>query len=245
MATQTVTVSRPPATGNSQSTAIPPASSPVDYSLTDLDLLEVSDAQEGTAEQSDASTTPPEASSEKGTDHPQPAAESKDAKKSPPSEFDAAFALPEVGPKLREICEREAAYREVFPSADSARTAAAAQAQLAGLDRIVESRDPRAHADLLDGLQRNAPDAFRSLAVTFGERLATLDPEAYRAVSTTMAAHALANQRWPEHVALLSRAVEQQDWPAVKFLAATLTTQIQQWRVPPGGTAGAPPPVPI
>src|SRR5208282_2636627 len=74
-----------------------------------------------------------------------------------------------------------------------------------------------------------APEAFRSLALTFGERLAALDPEAHRQVSAAMAAQALAGQRWPEHVALLTRAVEQQDWPAVKFLAGTLASQMEQW----------------
>src|SRR5208282_6056545 len=88
---------------------------------------------------------------------------------------------------------------------------------------------PRAHAELLTGLQRIAPEAFRSLALTFGERLAALDPEAHRQVSAAMAAQALSGQRWPEHVALLTRAVEQQDWPAVKFLAATLSSQMDQW----------------
>src|SRR5208282_786889 len=121
------------------------------------------------------------------------------------------------------------AVRDVFPNPDAARAAATAQAELGRLDSLVESRDPRAHAELLAGLQRIAPEAFRSLALTFGERLAALDPDAHRQVAAAMAAQALAGQRWPEHVSLLARAAEQQDWPAVKFLVATLASQMEQW----------------
>jgi hypothetical protein len=53
---------------------------------------------------------------------------------------------------------------------------------------MVESRDPRVHAELLAGLQRLAPEAFRDLAITFGERLAVLDPQAFQQVSAAMAA---------------------------------------------------------
>jgi len=229
MATQTITVSRAPAAGASKTSGVPVSTGATDYSLTDLDLLE---APEKGTEQSD--DTRDAAAAEK---RPERAAED-----ATPAEFERAFELPDVGPKLREICERDAAYRElfptvaearavreVFPNPDAARAAALAQAELARLDSLVESRDPRAHAELLTGLQRIAPEAFRSLALTFGERLAALDPEAHRQVSAAMAAQALAGQRWPEHVALLTRAVEQQDWPAVKFLAGTLASQMEQW----------------
>ena len=250
MATQTVTVSRAPANGASRTTGTPAAP---DYSLTDLDLLE---APEAPAEEPhrDGSTA------EKGSaEHPnEPPVENADAtgsaaddqeahglKARATSEFERAFELPGIGPKLREICERDGEYREVFPTVadaravreifptpDAARAAATAQAALAQLDRLVESRDPRDHTELLAGLQRNAPQAFRELAFTFAERLAALDPEAHRQLSAAMAAQALARQRWPENVALLSRAVEQQDWPAVKFLAATLSSNLAQWQRP-------------
>jgi hypothetical protein len=254
MATQTVTVSHTPATGASKSSGIPAAPGATDYSLTDLDLLEVPEAA---AEDATIETGAPAARArtngdapEKGTAPPdenrEATAEEKSAEdaaeKPTPAEFERAFELPGVGPKLREICERETAYREVFPTVaearavrdvfpnpDAARAAATAQAELARLDSLVESRDPRAHAELLAGLQRMAPEAFRSLALTFGERLASLDPEAHQQVAAAMAAQALAGQRWPEHVSLLSRAVEQQDWPAVKFLAATLSSQMDEW----------------
>ncbi len=243
MATQTVTISRAPSNGNSQSSGLPAAPGAIDYSMTDLDLLETPDAPaDEAAREGDAA--------EKGTD--ESAAESKDAagtqsheenapglKAPATSEFERAFELPDIGPKLREICERETQYQQLFPTvadaravreifadAGAARSAAAAQADLARLDRMVESRDPRAHAELLSGLQRLSPQAFRDLALTFGERLAELDPEAHQQVSAAMAAQALAGHRWPEHVALLSRAVEQQDWPAVKFLAATLSSNL-------------------
>jgi hypothetical protein len=258
MATQTVSVSRAPVNGGSHSSGMPSDTLPssgqaatIDYSLTDLDLLETPDApagDAGTAPPSERRTADAEGKPTAGNER-EAAPENKDAARSPSddeeahgltpkprdratAEFDRAFELPGIGPKLREICERETAYREIFPTADAARAAAAAQADLARLDRLVESRDPRAHAELLAGLQRLAPEAFRDLALTFGERLAELDPEAYQQVSAAMAAQALAGQRlpaaagWPEHVALLSRAVEQQDWPAVKFLAATLSSNL-------------------
>jgi len=247
MATQTITVSRTPATGASISTGIPATAGAADYSLTDLDLLESREAAANTPDDiADAKSTAgaepgkgSEGAGETAADG-DPAADS--AAKPALAEFERAFELPGVGAKLREICERETAYREVFPTVaearavrdvfpnpDAARAAATAQAELARLDTLVESRDPRAHAELLAGLQRLAPEAFRSLAITFGERLAALDPEAHQQVAAAMAAQALAGQRWPEHVALLTRAVDQQDWPAVKFLAATLASQMNDW----------------
>lgn len=254
MATQTVTVSRAPVGGSSRSTGTPAASGAVDYSLTDLDLLEApgAPADEATREEQDARKGNAEGQNETAAANQESADASADEQAHGPTpkdrgrataEFEPAFELPEIGPKLREICERDAEYREVFPTVaearavreifstpDAARAAASAQAELARLDRLVESRDPRAHAELLAGLQRLSPQAFRDLALTFGERLAALDPEAHRQVSAAMAAQALAGERWPEQVSLLSRAVEQQDWPAVKFLSATLASQIEQLR---------------
>src|SRR5208282_5003451 len=253
MATQTITVSRTPATGASKSSGIPAAPGATDYSLTDLDLLEVPEAAAEDAAEADASAArertngdAPEKGAEPSDGNREATADQKAPKdageKATPAEFERAFELPGVGPKLREICERETAYREVFPTVaearavrdvfpnpDAARAAATAQAELGRLDSLVESRDPRAHAELLAGLQRIAPEAFRSLALTFGERLAALDPDAHRQVAAAMAAQALAGQRWPEHVSLLARAAEQQDWPAVKFLVATLSSQMEQW----------------
>ena len=268
MATQTITVSRAPATGASKSTGMPAAPGATDYSLTDLDLLEVPEAaaEDAAAAEADASAARERTNSdapEKGTEpsekNPDATADPKAAdragEKATPAEFERAFELPGVGPKLREICERETAYREVFPTVaearavrdvfpnpDAARAAATAQAELTRLDSLVESRDPRAHAELLAGLQRIAPEAFRSLALTFGERLAALDPEAHQQVAAAMAAQALAGQRWPEHVSLLARAAEQQDWPAVKFLVATLASQMEQWSRSPGAGPAARPP---
>src|SRR5208283_1678186 len=212
MAAQTITFSRTPATGASKSTGIPATPGAADYSLTDLDLLEspeaAADTPDGIADAKSTAGAEPgkgsEGAGETAADG-DPAADS--AAKPALAEFERAFELPGVGAKLREICERETAYREVFPSV----------------------ADPRAHAELLAGLQRIAPEAFRSLAITFGERLAALDPEAHQQVASAMAAQALAGQRWPEQVALLTRAVDQQDWPAVKFLAATLASQMNDW----------------
>ncbi len=254
MATQTITISRTPATGASKSSGLPAAAGATDYSLTDLDLLEVPEAAaEDAAVEADASAArerangdAPEKGTAPGEENREATGEQKGpdgaAEKHTPAEFERAFELPGVGPKLREICERETAYREVFPTVaearavrdvfpnpDAARAAASAQAELARLDSLMESRDPRAHAELLAGLQRIAPEAFRSLALTFGERLAALDPEAHQQVAAAMAAQALAGQRWPEHVSLLARAADQQDWPAVKFLVATLSAQMEQW----------------
>lgn len=254
MATQSVTVSRTPTNGASQSSGAPAAGGAIDYSLTDLDLLETpdspADAAPGDDEAAGKGTSERDSATEKS--EKKDAAESAAQKPATLSEFERAFELPGIGPKLRQICERETEYREVFPTVadaravrdvfptpDAARAAAAAQADLARLDRLVESRDPRAHAELLAGLQRLSPQAFRDLALTFGERLAVLDPEAHQQVSSAMAAQALAGQRWPEHVALLSRAVEQQDWPAVKFLAATLSSQVTQLPIGTGSSAGA------
>jgi hypothetical protein len=267
MATQTITVSRTPATGASKSTGIPAPPDAADYSLTDLDLLESPEAAAETPDgiadaKSTAGAEPGKGSESAGETAADgdPAADS--AAKPALAEFEHAFELPGVGPKLREICERETAdrevfptvaearaVREVFPNPDAARAAATAQAELARLDSLVESRDPRAHGELLAGLQRIAPEAFRSLAITFGERLAALDPEAHQQVAAAMAAQALAGQRWPEHVSLLARAVEQQDWPAVKFLAATLSSQMDEWTrglraAPSARPAGSAPPRP-
>ena len=187
MATQTVTISRAPAPNPrdaSHSTGMPAAGA-VDYSLTDLDLLEApadaaadaGDAGQGTAE----SENGPQSGAEKASGE-------KSVAKQSLSEFERAFELPDIGPKLREICERDAQLREIFPDAGAARAAATAQADLARLDRMVESRDPRVHAELLAGLQRLAPQAFRDLAFTFARQLAMLDPEAYRQVSAAMTA---------------------------------------------------------
>jgi hypothetical protein len=250
MATQTVTVSRPPADGASKTSGLPPAGGSADYSLSDEDLLGMEGASEGSAEPREGATTnageTQDASgtdtSQQGQQGDQAASEEKQEKEeAPPPELARLFELPEVGPRLREIYERETEYRklfptvedaravsEMFPSPEAARTAAAAQGELARLDALLESPDPRAHVELIAGLKQLAPEAFRGLALTFGERLQALDPAVFEHVSGTMVAQALAAQRWPEHVALLARAAEQQDWPAVKFLAAGLAAQLEQ-----------------
>jgi len=195
MATQTVTVSRAPANGASHSSGVPSAGA-VDYSLTDLDLLEAPDAAaanagaQGQALPASGQGTAGSAG-ETADAVRQPGGETEDRMKAgPAAEFERAFELPEIGPKLREICERDAQFREVFPDATAARAAATAQADLARLDSMVESRDPRVHAELLAGIQRLAPQAFRDLAFTFARQLAVLDPEAYRQVAAAMTAQA-------------------------------------------------------
>ena len=237
MATQTVTVSRAPVRGSTNTTGAPAA---IDYSLTDIDLLEAPEPAPDAAATPGAEAATNDGAHGQGIDAAQDSPHAAGAKPRL-AEFERAFELPEIGPKLREMCERDAEYREVFPTVadaravreifstpEAARAAATAQADLARLDRMVESRDPQAHTELLTGLQRLSPQAFRELAFTFAEQLAALDPEAHRQVSEAMAAQAIAGQRWPEQVALLSRAVEQQDWPAVKFLAATLSSNLPQ-----------------
>ena len=202
MATQTASVTRAPANGASQSTGVPAAGA-VDYSLTDLDLLDA--PAEGAADAEDTGQALPasgQALPASGQGTAGNAGETSDAvrqpnedaedrlKAGPTAEFERAFELPDIGPKLREICERDAQFREIFTDAASARTAATAQADLARLDRMVASRDPRVHAELLAGIQRISPPAFRELAFTFAHQLAVLDPEAYRQVSAAMAAPA-------------------------------------------------------
>ena len=184
MATQSVTVTRAPANGTAQSTGLP-APGAVDYSLTDLDLLEAPDAAAADAGAQGQGTAG--SAGETADAVRQPGGETEDRLKAgPTAEFERAFELPEIGAKLREICERDAQFREIFSDAASARAAATAQADLARLDRMVESRDPRVHAELLAGLQRLSPQAFRDLAFTFARQLAVLDPEAYRQVSAAM-----------------------------------------------------------
>ena len=203
MATQTVTVTHAPASpaaGHSHSTVLAAQGSAASYSLSDMDILDAADASstEPPVGSADQVATPTGARGQ-GTsrdESPEGAAlpSSGQASSAPatdprgaPADFEPAFALPGIGAKLREICERDATYRAIFPDAGAARAASAAQAQLASLDRLVESRDPRAHGELLASLQRSAPEAFRALAITFAERLATLDPVAYQLVSAHLA----------------------------------------------------------
>ena len=217
MATQSATVSRAAASGASQSSGLPGArAAATDYSLTDLELLGVIEQPEETAERPQAGQgSAADLAAGKGTagareEHAAPqktsdAALHQDAEEPDPpaslQEFAPAFALPGVGPKLREICERESAYRqafptveearavrEVFPGAAEARAAAQAQTELGRLDALVESRDPRAHAELLAGLQRLAPESIRSLALAFAAQLPAMDVEASRQVMQLLAA---------------------------------------------------------
>ena len=126
------------------------------------------------------------------------------------AEFAPAFAIPGVGPKLRAICERERGYRdafatveeargirEVFHNAAEARTAAAARQELERLDALVESRDPRAHAELIAGLRRLAPESVRSLAIAFARLLPALDAEAHRSVAQALASATAAGEGVP------------------------------------------------
>jgi hypothetical protein len=157
-------------------------SAAVDYTLSDLELLGGMDdtqtessppgaavdreraahgRKEGSAAVSpqQAGEAVQDADNQQQNDSPKGAAEQQTTPEEAPetlAEFAAAFALPEVGPKLREICQREGGYRKVFPTveearavrevfanAEAARAAAAAQSELARLDALVESRDPR------------------------------------------------------------------------------------------------------
>jgi len=228
MATQTITVSRTPASGASRSsgTPAPARAAGTDYSLTDLELLEAAESpatEEQSGEGRDEGRQPTNNRAGKGT------TQSREAERTPAQdaadqqqqsreeqpqdaaghneEFAPAFELPGVGAKLRAICERENAYRQVFPtveearavrevfqSADAARAAAAAQNELARLDALMESRDPRAHAELLAGLRRLAPESLRSLAIAFAEQLPSLDAEAGRQVAQALGARPPAEQ---------------------------------------------------
>jgi hypothetical protein len=263
MATQTVTVSRPPTGGASKTSGLPAAGGAADYSFSDEELLGMEDAPEGGAEPREgahedageredarnAEATPPEKQAAEDA-----SGKKKQEQAEAPADLARLFELPEVGPKVREIYERDTQYRrlfstveearavrDLFPNTEAARTAAAARGELARLDALLESPDPRAHAELIAALKQIAPEAFRGLALTFGERLQALDPEAFERVSGTMAAQTLAVQRWPEHVALLARAAEQQDWPAVKFLAGGLAAQMEQMQRGSRGIAGGAP----
>jgi hypothetical protein len=148
-----------------------------------------------------------------------------------PKEFEAIFATPGAGAKLREIYQRDAEYREIFPSVNDAREAREARQELARVDELFDSGDPAAHVELIAGLAQRDPQAFRSLAATFGERLAEIDPEAYRVISGEFARAALDAARLPEQIALLARAAEKDDAGAVKFLAGELVAKLKAFPV--------------
>jgi hypothetical protein len=221
MARQSVTVSPPTAAGTSQSSGIPAASreGAADYTLTDLELLGLAeearretrdgaDRGNGRTPEKGASAARAGESANREEDGTQaPAAQKEQASGETLAEFAPAFELPGVGPKLRETCEQALAYREAFPTveearavrevfanADAARAAAVAQSELARLDALVESSDPRAHAELLAGLERLAPESIRSLAVTFAQLLPRLDAEAYRQVRQAFLSQTLTQQ---------------------------------------------------
>jgi hypothetical protein len=252
MATQTATVARMPANGSAKTSGLAAAGGASTYSLTDEQLLAMEDAEFGMEAPPEANAEPEgagktgaaggDADTEQGSAHPAEAgAQDETAGADVPAELARAFELPEVGPKLREIYERDALYRalfpnleearalrETFPDAEAARAASAAQQELARLDALVESPDPRAQAQLIAGLRQAAPEAFARLAMAFGEHLRAIDPRTFARVSSAMVAQALEAQRWPEHVALLARAAEQGDLAAVKFLAGGLARQVEE-----------------
>ncbi len=225
MATQSVTVSRTAATGASKTSGMPRATQPqeADYTLTDLELLGLTEAAQAEEPQAEteqratresgskegkgtAETQAGEASPAKTPETAQQKNEGAESAHAELQEYAPAFALPGIGAKLREICEREGAYRQAFPTVEeahavrevfadaaAARASAAAESELARLDALVESRDPRAHAELLAGLARLAPQSIRSLALAFAEQLPSLDQEAYGQVVQALASRARSN----------------------------------------------------
>lgn len=156
-----------------------------------------------------------------------------------PAEFAAIFAAEGTGPKLRDIFQREAEYREMFPSVNEARAAVHAQRELARVDELFDSGDPAAHVELMAGLAQRDPAAFRSLAATFGERLAEIDPQAFRVISGEFARAALEAVHLPEQIDLLARAAEKGDAGAVKFLADQVAGRIESLRKVAGSAASA------
>jgi hypothetical protein len=147
-----------------------------------------------------------------------------------PKEFEAIFATPGAGAKLREIYQRDAEYREIFPSVNDALEALEARQELARVDELFDSGDPAAHVELIAGLAQRDPQAFRSLAATFGERLAEIDPEAYRVISAEFARTALDAGGLPEQLEMLARAAEKGDAAAVKFLAGEVAGKLEGLR---------------
>jgi phage terminase Nu1 subunit (DNA packaging protein) len=88
------------------------------------------------------------------------------------------------------------------------------------------------------GLAQRDAAAFRSLAATFGERLAEIDPEAFRVISGEFARAALEAGRVPEQIELLARAAEKGDAGAVKFLAGELAGKIASLRMASASSGG-------
>ncbi len=157
-----------------------------------------------------------------------------------PGEYQETFA---AHPALKDIFFREQAFREVFPTLaeakalrerfptiEDATAAIQARQDLGRVDELFESGDPRSHAELISWLQQRDPQAFRTLAATFGQQLASLDQQTYHQIAAGMVSASLANQRLPEHLDWLVQAAEKQDLGAVKFLASQLAAQLNGWR---------------
>ncbi len=102
-----------------------------------------------------------------------------------PTELQEVFA---ANPALRQTWRAEKAYREVFPtvetarevaklfpSVEDARAASAQVADLAQLDRWFFSGQPESHAEMAAAIYRMNPAAFRSLARAMEDVLATGD----------------------------------------------------------------------
>ncbi len=218
------------------------------YSLSDEEILGAPEApasseagaREGEAAQETASTEKtadgaqrPDAPTAQGTE---PAQEERAL----PAEYTETFA---AHPALKDIFFREQAYREVFPTLaeakalrerfptiEDATAAIQARQDLGRVDELFESGDPRSHVELISWLQQRDPQAFRTLAATFGQQLASLDPQTYQQIAARMVSASLSDQRLPEHLDWLVQAAEKQDLSAVKFLAGQLAAQLNGWR---------------
>jgi len=188
-------------------------------------------------------TTPTAENAEKTESSRNTAGTESAAARAIPKEFEQIFAAAGTGPKLREIYQREAEYRKLFPTVSEARElrrafatsedvreAIEARRELARVDELFESGDPAAHVELMAGLAQRDPAAFRSLAATFGERLAEIDPHAHRVIAGEFARATLEAARLPEQLELLARAAEKGDAGAVKFLAGELAGRMEALR---------------
>ncbi len=106
----------------------------------------------------------------------------------------AVFAQPGVGPKVRDLAYREAAYREVFPTVaearelrsivpdvQTARAAVEARDTLDEFDQLFYSSNPKDHATFAAKLAENDPKVFPSVVRAANDRLYELDRGAYMA----------------------------------------------------------------
>ncbi len=132
-----------------------------------------------------------------------------------PEEFKALFKMEGVGPKVRDLFYRTAAfqaqfptvaearsYKEVYPTLEDAKAAREDQTALESFDQGFYSQDPAEQATVLQGMHKEDPDAFRNVMARVPQVYSELDPEGYKLhLATPIVQDTLQNLR--------ARAVEQ------------------------------------